>query len=95
MSTISKAGQRLAEDLLSSGKNEPTMASTGQNSTKDSSAFQEEYLGCLSNKDESLVRLFLSICCHKWDDVVSLGQRSLDNGASNKELLGCVRHICV
>ncbi len=49
----------------------------------------------LSEKDEQLLRLFLSICCHKWQDLNMYSQQSLDRGASQAELLGCVRHICV
>jgi len=49
----------------------------------------------LSEKDEQLLRLFLSICCHKWQDLHVYSQQSLDRGATKAELLGCVRHICV
>lgn len=49
----------------------------------------------LSEKDEQLLRLFLSICCHKWQDLLPYSKQSLDCGATMAELLGCVRHICV
>jgi hypothetical protein len=49
----------------------------------------------LSLKDESLIRLFMTACCHQWDKLPGLGKHCLDMGSSAAELQGCVRHIAM
>ena len=49
----------------------------------------------LSASDEQLLRLFMSICCHKWENLVPLGSELLKQGALLPQLLGCIRHVCV
>ena len=51
--------------------------------------------GALSASDEQLLRLFMSVCCHKWENLVPLSGELLEQGASLPQLLGCIRHVCV
>lgn len=49
----------------------------------------------LSQKDEGLVRLFMTACYHQWDKLPVIGKSCLETGAVHAEVQGCIRHMCV
>ena len=47
----------------------------------------------LPQKEESLLRVFLTACNHRWQELPALAQAALDAGCSEAQIRATVRHM--